>query len=165
MNMNAYIEFENVLKKLEDKGYIKVKLIDDYWHYKRIVCERQSIVNKLKEYLRKIDEADYFYYAGNQVIYLFDTRVFVDDFDRIAMKHKTSAYFQWDELEKDGKRNYSFYYPLRETFMRILKPKGYEFEHPHGSAYCRCKNRIRINKQEKMKAKRTQEINDFLETI
>ena len=57
--MSAYIEFENVLTKLEDKGYVKVTLIDDYWHYKKIICERQSIVNKLEEYLKKIDEADY----------------------------------------------------------------------------------------------------------
>ena len=163
--MNAYIEFENVLKKLEEKGYVKVILVDDYWHYKRIVCERDSIVNKLEEYLKKLDEADYFYYAGRTSIYLFDTRVFVDDFDRIAMKHKADKYFTWDELEKNGGRNYSFYYPLRKTFMRILEPKGYEFEHPHRSAYCHCKNRIKINKQNEMRAKRTKEINDFLETI
>ena len=163
--MNAYIEFQNVLQKLEDKGYVKVKLIDDYWHYRVILCEQESVTNKLEQYLEKIDKTDYFYHIHGIAIYLFDTRVFVDDFDKIAMKHKLESYFTWDELEKDGGRNYSFYYPLRKTFIKILKPKGYRFEHPHGSAYCHCWNVIKIDEKEKAQAKRAKEIDDFLQTI
>ena len=163
--MTAYIDFQNILKKLEEKEYVEVRLINDHWHYKKIICEQMSVVNKLKEYLDKIDTGDYFYGEDGRVLYLFDTRIFIDDFDRIAMKHKANTYFTWDELEKNGGRNYSFYYPLRYTFMKILKPKGYEFEHPHGSAYCHCVNRVKVNKQIEMQQKRTKEIDDFLKTL
>lgn len=163
--MTAYIKFQDTLKKLEDKGYVQIRLVNDYWHYKLIFCEQESIVNKLKEYLDKIDKEDYFYGIDYRTIYLFDTRVFINDFDTIAMEHESNTYFTWDELEKNGGRNYSFYYPLRKVFMSILKPKGYEFEHPHGSAYCHCVNRVKINKQKEIKEKRKKEIDDFLNTL
>lgn len=163
--MTAYIEFQNVLKKLENKKYVKVILKNNDWHYMKIGCIQKSVVNKLKEYLDKIDEEDYFYGTdgfNNGWIYLFNTRVFVEDFNRNAMKGDEDSYFTWDKLDNN---NYTFYYPLRKTFMRILEPKGYKFEHPHNSGYCHCWNVNMIEERKKREEQKRKEVDDFLKTL
>ena len=64
--MTAYIKFQSVLKKLEDKGYVKVRLVNDYWHYVKIICEQYSVADKLQEYLNEIDNEykDNIYYQN-----------------------------------------------------------------------------------------------------
>lgn len=165
--MTAYIKFQSVLKKLEDKGYVKVKLVDNYWHYTKIICEQNSVTNKLKEYLNQIDKEDYFYGTtklGGNSIYLFNTRVFVDDFDRICMEQREQNYFDWDRLSNTSTFSFALG-SMKKTFINILKPKGYRFEHPHNSSYCRCWNTKMIEERKKRQAQRSKEIDDFLETL
>ena len=167
MNMTAYIEFQNILKKIENKGYVKVILVDDYWHYTKIICEQSSVTNKLKEYLSKIDKEDYFYgtdsFRSNS-IYLFNTRVFVSDFNRICMENKEYNSFDWDRLSNKDTFTFAFG-SMKKTFMSILKPRGYTFEHPHNSSYCRCTNTNMVEERKKRQAQRSKEIDDFLNTL
>lgn len=162
--MTAYVNFQNVLRKLEDKGYVKIILENSYWHYTRIVCEQGSVTRKLQEYLNKIDKEDYFYGTVNNSIYLFDTRVFVSDFDRICMEHHEQRGFEWDRLSDKDVFTFDFNL-MKRTFISILEPKGYRFEHPHNSAYCRCKNINMIEERKKRAMQRSKEINDFLNTL
>ena len=160
-----YYRFKETLKLIEDKGYAEVRIRDDYWHYKIIICETPSVTHKLKEYLEDIDDDDYFHCIDGNRIWVFNTRRFVKDFDNNAMQNNETQYFEWDELEKDNGRNYSFYYPLRHTFIKILEKKGYEFEHPHNSAYCHCTNINKRNDRIEKENRRRQEIDDFIANL
>lgn len=162
--MTAYIKFQSVLKKLEDKGYVKVRLANDYWHYMKIICEQYSVADKLQEYLNEIDEENYFYGKADKSIYLFNTRVFVDDFNRICMEGRENKGFDWDRLSNKDVFTFDFG-RMKKTFMNILRPKGYIFEHPDNSSYCRCTNTNMVEERKKRQAQRTKEINDFLETL
>lgn len=162
--MTAYIEFQNVLKKLENKGYVKVVLKNDYWHFTKIICEQYSVSQKLQEYLNKIDKEDYFYGTVDNRIYLFDTRVFIADFNRICLKGNESHGFDWDRLSDKDTFTFDFGH-MSKTFISILKPRGYTFDHPHNSSYCLCSNTKMIEERKKREAQRSKEINDFLDTL
>lgn len=146
----------NLIQLLEDKGYIKVK-INNQWSKKTIKCEQPSVTNKIKEAIENnVDERDYFYHCSGNIIYIFNTRDFIEQFDKDVMKQKITKYFDWYDL------GFSTTY---RTVERILKQYGYVFDHPHNSYYCKCVNQKKLEEKVKKDKERKEEIDNFIANL
>lgn len=147
-----------LIEILEDKGYVKVK-INSEWSYKYIKCEEKSVENKIKEIIKEenINEKDYFFHYETKTIYIFNTRNFVEQFDKIIMKQKEEKYFDWYD--------FGDVYDKYRTLDKLLENYGYRFEYPHRSSYCHCINTKKQAERLLAKKRRKEEIDNFIENL